>query len=212
MELNFIYFKNQGNHFGFLSSYSQKEKMNRDLQHIFSKAKKNDRLAQKSLFEMFSGKMLSVANSYINNRDDAEDVLMNAFYKAFTKIEDCKNYESFPFWLRKIVVNDAINFIRKNKHILYAETEFTDAIAEQTEDVSEFSQDIDLEIIFKEMPIGYKLVFNLSVFEEKKHLEIAEILNISEGTSKSQLSKAKKWLQDYFNQQQNTKQNAESEI
>ncbi|GGG50618.1 DNA-directed RNA polymerase sigma-70 factor [Epilithonimonas arachidiradicis] len=156
--------------------------------------------------------MLSVANSYINNRDDAEDVLMNSFYKAFTKIEDCKNYESFPFWLRKIVVNDSINFIRKNKHILYAETGFTDSIAEQTEDVSELSQDIDLDIIFKEMPIGYKLVFNLAVFEEKKHQEIAEILNISEGTSKSQLSKAKKWLQDYFNQHQNTRQNAESEI
>ena len=185
--------------------------MNRDLQHIFSKAKKNDRLAQKSLFEMFSGKMLSVANSYINNRDDAEDVLMNAFYKAFTKLEDCKNYESFPFWLRKIVVNDAISFIRTNKHILYAETEFTDAIAEQTEDLDVISQDIDLEVIFREMPIGYKLVFNLSVFEEKKHQEIAEILNITEGTSKSQLSKAKKWLKDYFNQQ-NTKQNAESEI
>jgi len=185
--------------------------MNRDLQHIFSKAKKNDRLAHKSLFEMFSGKMLSVANSYINNRDDAEDVLMNAFYKAFTKLEDCKNYESFPFWLRKIVVNDSINFIRKNKHILYAETEFNDSITEQIDDVDELSKDIDLDVIFKEMPIGYKLVFNLSVFEEKKHQEIAEILNISEGTSKSQLSKAKKWLKDYFNQQ-NTTQNAESEI
>jgi len=194
-----------------LPSYSQKEKMKTDLQHIFSKAKKNDRLAQKSLFEMFSGKMLSVANSYINNRDDAEDVLMNAFYKAFTKLDDCKNYESFPFWLRKIVVNDSINFIRKNKHILYAETEFTDAIAEQTEDINELSQEVNLDIIFKEMPIGYKLVFNLAVFEEKKHQEIAEILNISEGTSKSQLSKAKKWLKDYFNQQ-NTTQNAESEI
>lgn len=185
--------------------------MNIDLQHIFSKAKKNDRLAQKRLFEMFSGKMLSVANSYINNRDDAEDVLMNAFYKAFTKLEDCKNYESFPFWLRKIVVNDSINFIRKNKHILYAETEFTDSIAEQFDDVDELSKDIDLDLIFKEMPMGYKLVFNLSVFEEKKHQEIAEILNISEGTSKSQLTKAKKWLKDYFNQQKTT-QDAESEI
>ena len=204
-------FENRGNHFGILPSYIQKEKMKRDLQHIFSEAKKNDRLAQKSLFEMFSGKMLSVANSYINNRDDAEDVLMNAFYKAFTKLEDCKNYESFPFWLRKIIVNDAISFIRTHKHILYAETEFTDSIAEQTEDVDVISQDIDLEVIFREMPIGYKLVFNLSVFEEKKHQEIAEILNISEGTSKSQLSKAKKWLTDYFNHQ-NTKQNEESEI
>lgn len=114
--------------------------------------------------------------------------------------------------MRKIVVNDSINFIRKNKHILYAETEFTDSMAEKVEDISEFSQDIDLEVIFKEMPIGYKLVFNLLVFEEKKHQEIADILNISEGTSKSQLSKAKKWLQDYFNGQQNIQQNAESEI
>lgn len=185
--------------------------MNRDLQHIFSKAKKNDRLAQKCLFEMFSGKMLSVAHSYINNRDDAEDVLMNAFYKAFSRLEDCKNYESFPFWLRKIVVNDAISFIRKNKHILYAETEWNDAFSDQTEDENLQNLDIDLDVIFGEMPVGYKLVFNLSVFEEKKHHEIAEILNISEGTSKSQLSKAKKWLADYFNQQNKT-QNAESEI
>lgn len=185
--------------------------MQTDLQHIFSNAKKQDRLAQKSLFEVFSGKMLAVANSYINNRDDAEDVLMNAFYKAFTKIEDCKNYESFPFWLRKIVVNDAISFIRKNKHILYAETEFTVGMAEKPEDVPQWSQDIDLDIIFKEMPIGYKLVFNLAVFEEKKHQEIADILNISAGTSKSQLNKAKNWLKDYFNRQNDT-QNAESEI
>ena len=185
--------------------------MKQDLQQIFSKAKKYDRLAQKSLFELFSGKMLSVANSYINNRDDAEDVLMNAFYKAFTKIDDCRNYESFKFWLRKIVVNDAITFIRTNKHILYAETEFTDSIAEQIDEVDELSKDIDLDVIFREMPIGYKLVFNLSVFEERKHQEIAEILNITEGTSKSQLSKAKKWLKDYFNQQ-NTTQNAQSEI
>ena len=185
--------------------------MQTDLQHIFSKAKKQDRLAQKSLFEVFSGKMLAVANSYINNRDDAEDVLMNAFYKAFTKIEDCKNYESFPFWLRKIVVNDAISFIRKNKHILYAETEFTEGMAENPEDEPQWSQDIDLDIIFKEMPIGYKLVFNLAVFEEKKHHEIADILNISAGTSKSQLNKAKNWLKDYFNRQNDT-QNAESEI
>lgn len=186
--------------------------MKNDLQHIFSLARKQDRLAQKRLFEMFSGKMLAVANSYINNGNDAEDVLMNAFYKAFTKIEDCRNYESFSFWLRKIVVNDSINFIRKNKHILYAETEFTDAIAEQTEDIPEFSQNIDLDIIFKEMPVGYKLIFNLAVFEEKKHQEIAKVLNISEGTSKSQLSKAKKWLTDYFNQQKTEQQNAESEI
>jgi RNA polymerase sigma-70 factor (ECF subfamily) len=71
--------------------------MKQDLQHIFSKAKKNDRLAQKSLFEMFSGKMLSVANSYINNVDDAEDVLMNAFIKHLPRLKIVKIMNRFRF-------------------------------------------------------------------------------------------------------------------
>lgn len=158
---------------------------------------------------MFSGKMLAVAFSYVNNRDEAEDLLMAAFLKAFTKIDDCKDAKSFPFWLRKIVVNDCINFLRKNKPILYLETEFTDQIAEEVADLDSVSDAIDLDLIFKEMPMGYKLVFNLAVFEDKKHSEIASILNISEGTSKSQLNKAKKWIADFINAQKTQQQNAE---
>jgi len=172
-----------------------------NLEENFKLAKKQDRRAQKALYEMFSTKMLAIANSYTNNIHDAEDILLNAFLKCFSKIEDCREWKSFPFWLRKIVVNDAINFVRKNRNILYADVE----IAEVSEDENFDNKlsDINLEEIFSEMPEGYKLVFNLYVFEEKKHQEIAEILNISEGTSKSQLSKAKKWLVNYLKTNKN---------
>lgn len=178
------------------------------LEKIFILAKKQDRKAQKALYEMFSAKMLAVANSYTNNIHDAEDILMNAFFKCFIKIEECRDWKSFPYWLRKIVVNDSVTFIRKNKSIMYVDMEmaedFSDHLPE--EDVGE----INIEEILSQMPYGYKLVFNLYIFEEKKHQEIAEILNISEGTSKSQLSKAKKWLTDYLKAKENEKRNTET--
>lgn len=182
--------------------------MRSQIEQHFNQAKRNDRTAQKALFEMFSGKMLSIAKSYVGNYNDAEDVLMNAFYKAFTKIEDCKEWKSFPFWLRKIVVNDSITFIRKNKNILYANSDGIENLADEN-DEDDFLEELNLEEIFSEIPLGYKLVFNLYVFEEKKHSEIAEILNISEGTSKSQLNKAKKWLVEYLKKSKNVQQNVE---
>lgn len=178
------------------------------LEKNFILAKKQDRRAQKALYEMFSGKMLVIANSYTNNLHDAEDVLLHAFLKCFTKLEECRDWKSFPFWLRKIVVNDSISFVRKNKNILYRDIEIADDISD--EDFEEGLDEINLEEIFSQMPVGYRLIFNLYVFEEKKHQEIAEILNISEGTSKSQLSKAKKWLVDFFKAKENEKRNTET--
>ncbi|MDH6253949.1 RNA polymerase sigma factor (sigma-70 family) [Chryseobacterium sp. H1D6B] len=178
-----------------------------NLEENFILAKKQDRRAQKALYEMFSGKMLAVANSYTNNFHDAEDILLHAFLKCFTKIEECRDWKSFPFWLRKIIVNDSISFIRKNKNILYADVEIADDFSD--EEFEEKLEEIDLEEIFSKMPAGYRLIFNLYVFEEKKHQEIADILNISEGTSKSQLSKGKKWVADFLRTNRKEKQNAE---
>jgi len=178
------------------------------LEENFKLAKKRDRRGQKALYEMFSAKMLAIANSYTNNLHDAEDILLNSFMKCFTKINECREWKSFPFWLRKIVVNDAINFIRKNKNILYSDIEISDEYLE--DDFEERFDEINIEEIFSQMPVGYRLIFNLYVFEEKKHQEIAEILNISEGTSKSQLSKGKKWLADYLKAKENEKRNIES--
>lgn len=180
----------------------------KDLEQNFKLAKKQDRKGQKALYEMFSAKMLAVANSYTNNIHDAEDVLMNAFLKCFQKIGDCRDWKSFPFWLRKIVVNDSISFVRKNKNIMYADVEVLEDVLENQD--NHFLNEINIEEIFSQMPIGYRLIFNLYVFEDKKHQEIAEILNISEGTSKSQLSKAKKWIADYLKTKENGKKNTET--
>ncbi|WP_027381564.1 RNA polymerase sigma factor [Chryseobacterium daeguense] len=179
----------------------------RHLEEYFKLAKRQDRKGQKALYDMFSAKMLAIANSYTNNLQDAEDILMNSFMKCFTKIDECREWKSFPFWLRKIVVNDAINFIRKNKNLLYVDVEIADY---SDDDFNANFDEVNIEEIFSQMPIGYRLIFNLYVFEEKKHQEIAEILNISEGTSKSQLSKAKKWIADYLKTKENEKRNTES--
>ncbi len=180
--------------------------MHTDLKNTFLQAQRNDRLAQKILYERFSLKMLAIAKSYVNNTQDAEDVLVMAFCKAFDRISECRDANSFPFWLRKIVVNDAISFIRKNRNILYSDNENVEELGEDFLENDENSfPDFDVEQVMMQMPLGYKLVFNLYIFEDKKHLEIAEILNISEGTSKSQLNKAKKWLLEFFNQKQHEK-------
>lgn len=178
------------------------------LEKNFLMAKKQDRKAQKALYEMFSAKMLAISNSYTNNIHDAEDILINAFMKCFTRLEECRDWKSFPFWLRKIVVNDSISFVRKSRNILYADIEIADDYSD--EDTDERLEEINIEEIFSQMPTGYRLIFNLYVFEEKKHQEIAEILNISEGTSKSQLSKAKKWLTEFLKAKENEKRDTET--
>lgn len=177
----------------------------KNLEENFKLAKKQDRRGQKALYEMFSAKMLAIANSYVNNLHDAEDILMNSFFTCFSKIEECREWKSFQFWLRKIVVNNSINFIRKNRNILYTDVEISE-IGNIEENWEAEMEELNMEEIFSKMPDGYRLIFNLYVFEEKKHHEIAEILNISEGTSKSQLSKSKKWIADFLKQKQNEKQ------
>lgn len=181
--------------------------MRNNFETIFKLAKKQDRLAQKNIFELFSGKMLFIAKSYVQNQADAEDILIKAFHKCFMKIEDCNDYKSFEYWLRKIIVNDSVSFLRKNKSLLYVETAFPENFADEEDQwfADKEDQNIDLKEIFIKMPEGYRLIFNLYVFENKKHQEIAEMLNISTGTSKSQLCKSKKWLKDYLNKQHNEK-------
>lgn len=199
--------------FIFQATISQASRLidrNRYMKHLeenFLQAKKHDRKGQKALYEMFSAKMLAIANSYVNNIHDAEDIVLNSFFICFSKIEECREWKSFPFWLRKIVVNSSINFIRKSKNILYSDVDIGE-IEYQEDEWDEETQHIDLDEIFSRMPDGYRIIFNLYVFEERKHHEIAEILNISEGTSKSQFSKSKRWITDFLKQKKDEKQYA----
>lgn len=162
----------------------------------------NERKAQEKLFAMFYGKMLSVCLRYTIDHDSAQEILQDGFIKVFEKIESFDFKGSFEGWLRRIIANTAIDSIRKNKRkpVLFEnDTDFVSEIINPMEDAEiesfkTLKAEIAMEAINKLSP-GYKAVFNLYVLEEYTHKEIAEILGISEGTSKSNLAKAKQNLQ-----------------
>lgn len=168
------------------------------LKEIVNGCLNDDRRSQEALFKMFYGKMLAVCSRYISDPDTAQEVLQEGFIKVFDKLEVFDFKGSFEGWVRRIIVNTAIDSIRKSKRapiLKEKDTDFkvdsTDHIEEnETIELTELKASIAMKAIEKLSP-GYRTVFNLFVIEEYSHKEIAEILGISEGTSKSNLSKAK---------------------
>ena len=161
---------------------------------LIKKAAKNNREAQHVLFEKHAPKMLSVCRYYVKDVQKAEEVMLNGFFKAFTKLETFKYEGSFEGWLRKIMVRESISFLRLQKQIEFS--------MEEVENLNEhaITLETDLEVVeiqqlIDELPDGYKMVFVMYAMEGYKHHEIAEMLNITEGTSKSQLYKARQMLQ-----------------
>lgn len=150
--------------------------------------------AQQEVYRLLSGKMLSVCRQYIADIHYAEDVMISAFMKVFTSIHKYENKGSFEGWIRRIMVNESISFLRTQKQFAYLD-ESSHVIQDRDE---EYEGDLSLEDIQKlidQLPAGCKTIFNLYVIEEYKHQEIATMLQISEGTSKSQLAQARKLLQ-----------------
>ncbi|WP_138432995.1 RNA polymerase sigma factor [Winogradskyella algicola] len=161
---------------------------------LIQRAAKNNREAQHVLYELHAPKMLSVCRYYIKDVQKAEEVMLNGFFKVFKYLKTFKNEGSFEGWVRRIMVRESISFLRQQKHIEFAleddylEQDYTNNIKTNIE-VAEIQQLID------SLPEGYKMVFIMYAIEGYKHHEIAELLNISEGTSKSQLFKARQMLQ-----------------
>lgn len=126
---------------------------------------------------------------------EAEDVLVTAFTKVFEKIDQFKSEGSFEGWIRRIVVNEALTWLRKNRS-MYMETNLDKADFEPDYDkLSDHLETEDLLRMIQQLPTGYQIVFNLYAIDGYSHKEIAEQLNISENTSKSQLSRARVYLQ-----------------
>ena len=141
--------------------------------------------------------MLSVCRQYIKDLQLAEDVMITAFMKVFVNLGRFENKGSFEGWIRRIMVNECISFIRVEKKISFVEDEiFFEESFNNIE--SHFSVE-DIQFLIDTLPDGYKIVFNLFVMEGYKHKEIASMLGISEGTSKSQFSHARKILKDQIN-------------
>ncbi|MNU67799.1 ECF RNA polymerase sigma factor SigE [compost metagenome] len=181
-------------------------KQNWELDEIIEGCKSSDRRAQEQLFKKFYGKMLVVCQRYIRDKDSAQEVLQEGFIKVFEHIKGYDKKGSFEGWMRRIIVNCAIDSIRKSKKDFMLPGNDSDFkyIPEEDElgedwEITSLKAGVALEAINKLSP-AYKAVFNLYVMEEFTHKEIAEILEISEGTSKSNLAKAKMNLQNYLKQ------------
>ena len=153
--------------------------------------------AQRMLFERYSAKMLGVAIRYIKDKERAEDVLQDAFIKVFKNLKKFKHYGSLEGWIRRIVVNTALDQLRKNKK-RQSNVELDDSFFELATDsfTVERLQAESLLNLVQQLPEGYRTVFNLFAIEGYSHKEIAEKLSISENTSKSQYSRAKSVLRD----------------
>lgn len=179
------------------------EEQNLELNEIIELCKKSDRRAQEHLFRTYYGKMLAVATRYIPDRDSAQEVVQEGFIKVFDHIRVFDHKGSFEGWMRRIVANCAIDYIRKKRKdaLFSAEDNDFKVLPEEDENedwgITSIKAELAMEAIEKLSP-AYKMVFNLYVMENYSHKEIAELLGISEGTSKSNLAKAKMNLQGYL--------------
>lgn len=172
------------------------------LQNLVKGCIQDDRKCQRLLYEMFYGKMMGVCLRYANDADQAKDILQDGFIKVFRNLERYNFSGSFEGWIRRIMVNTAIDYFRKHRssHVLLLPDE--QAIEEFEEDSEEAEFELnpidepeftmeDVIAAMQQLSPAYRAVFNLFVMENRSHQDIAEELNISVGTSKSNFSKAK---------------------
>jgi RNA polymerase sigma-70 factor (ECF subfamily) len=160
--------------------------------------KKADRLAQRQVYEQYARRMYAVCLRYVRQEMEAEEVLTSGFLKVFAKIDQFKIEGSFEGWIRRIMVNESLNHLRKQR-LMYAEVEIEQVADTMSYSVNESDYTAEeLLYIIEQLPVGYRTVFNLYAIEGYAHKEIGEMLNISENTSKSQLSRARTWLQNYL--------------
>jgi RNA polymerase sigma-70 factor (ECF subfamily) len=157
-------------------------------------AVENNRQAQQLIYSKYAPKMLSVCRQYVKDIHHAEDLMITAFMKVFTNLKKFEHKGSFEGWIRRIIVNECISYIRAHKKISFLEDEkYQEESFNATE--SQFNVE-EIQLLIDTLPDGYKMIFNLYAIEGYKHQEIAELLNINEGTSKSQLSHARRLLQN----------------
>jgi len=163
---------------------------------LIADAIQQKREAQQTLFAQYSPKMLGVCRQYVKDVHHAEDLMLSGFLKVFTHLSTFKKEGSFEGWIRRIMVNTCISYLRKKNPIQLTDEDFV--FNNQATHSLEATELEDIQRMIDGLPIGYKMVFNLYAVEGYKHAEIAQELGITESTSKSQLFKARKWLQAQY--------------
>lgn len=170
-----------------------------ELDDIIQGCVRGKRSDQEKLYRLFSGKMFGVCLRYCHNQEEAKDILQDGFLKVFDKIKQFGQRGSFEGWVRRIMVNTALERYRRQNLTLVME-KLPEIIEEEHDDEpkEKLSMNELLDHV-QRLPERYRMVFNLYVFEEMTHKEVAEMMGITEGTSKSDLSRARTILQNAIN-------------
>lgn len=172
-------------------------KNNPDISELILRCRKGCRRAQYELYEKFAPKMFAACLRYARDASEAEDMLQDGFIKVFANLGSFKDLGSFEGWVRRIFVNTALEkFRKKNPMLLSSELHPNLAITRDDETVLNRLSAEELTRLIRSLPDGYRMVFNLYAVEGYSHKEIGEMLSISEGTSKSQLARARQHLQE----------------
>jgi RNA polymerase sigma-70 factor (ECF subfamily) len=165
---------------------------------------RNDPNAQRQLYEKFSRKMFGVCLRYANNKEEAEDLLQDGFVKVYSKLSSYKGEGSLEGWIRKVMVNTALDNLRKQK-IEWSSEELIDQFQVEPASIAKIGANELLNLVAK-LPNGFRTVFNLYAIEGYTHQEIGELLGISENTSKSQYARARVQLMNSVNNLYSEKQ------
>ena len=176
--------------------------MSRNETALIQACKKGDRKAQNAFYDRFKVKMFGVCMRYACGREEAEDMLTEGFFRVFKDLHQFRNQCPIEAWIRKVMVNSALMYLRK-KHSKPFETTHIDQIPEpEADDDFGFQQDTKMVIeAIQQLPVGFKTVFNLYAIEGFSHKEIAKKTGISESTSRSQYTRAKRALQKLLSEQ-----------
>ncbi|MBS0000614.1 MAG: RNA polymerase sigma factor [Cyclobacteriaceae bacterium] len=163
----------------------------KEFDQLIKECIKEDRKAQKKLYDLFAPRMMMVCLRYSKSMVEAEDILQEAFIKIFGNLKNLREITNLPAWIKRIVINTALNY-QRGKLYLYPMADVGKVNLSYGENVafSHFRQDELLKMI-QDLPLGCQVIFNLFAIEGYTHKEIAEKLKISEGTSKSQYSRAR---------------------
>lgn len=175
----------------------------KDLKRIIDGCKKGKPEHQKELYDRFSSFMFSVCNRYARNYTDAEDVFQEGFLKVFTNINQLRNEAALVWWMKKIFINEALMFYKKQPDLYRIDTvsiEGEPMIENENETIFSRMSIEELTGLIQELPNRMRLVFNMFVIEGFSHQEISGILSISVGTSKSHLHDARKLLRARISQ------------
>jgi len=161
---------------------------------IIAKAAKGSAKAQRKLYDLYAKAMFNICYRMMNNAEDAEDMLQEVFCEAFRRLESYRYESTFGAWIKRITVNKCINELKRRKLSLELNEEITpDAMIEEAEDTNDLELKVEhVKLAMGMLPDGYRLIFSLYMLEGYDHQEIADIMEITVSTSKSQLARAKK--------------------